>query len=266
MPTFQDHIVWITGASSGIGRALAHTFADEGAHVAVSARRENLLHDLTNEVEAKGRRALPLPCDVTDEAQIEKTVDEIIRHFGQLDVAVANAGFGVTGRVEDLGADEWRRQLDVNVVGLAMTARYALPHLRETKGRLALVGSVGAMIPTPTMSAYSASKAAVRMIGQTLAMELHGSGVTCTTLHPGFVESNITRVDNEGNFHPDRDDPRPEALRWPTDRAARTMVQAIHRRKREYVFTGHGKFFGFLGRHCPGLVHFATTRGILPAP
>lgn len=257
---FADRVVWITGASAGIGRALALRFADLGAHVALSARREERLREVLAEVEARGRRGLAVPCDVADEAQVEGAAEAVVRHFGGLDVAVANAGFVVRGRVERLSAADWRRQLDVNVVGLAMTARHALPHLRASKGRLALVGSVAGMLPVPGVAAYGASKAAVRAIGQALAVELHGSGASCTTLFPGYVESEIGQVDNQGVYRPEQRDRIPERLRWPTERAARVMVRAIHRRRREYVFTGHGTVAGFLGRHWPGLVHFAMTR------
>jgi NAD(P)-dependent dehydrogenase (short-subunit alcohol dehydrogenase family) len=258
---FGDRIVWITGASSGIGRQLALTFADQGADVAVSARRVDRLHEVVAEIEGRGRRGLAVACDVTDEDQLQSAVSEVVERLGALDVAVANAGFGVGGLIEELDAGAWRRQLEVNVVGLAMTARHALPHLRDRQGRLALVGSVSSMVPMPGSGAYSASKAAVRMIGQTLSMELHGSGVSCTTIHPGFVDSDIARVDNQGVYHPEREDRRPQKLMWPTDKAARVMVRAIAKRRREYVFTGHGKVGGFVGRHWPGLVHFALTRG-----
>lgn len=258
---FENQVVWITGGGSGIGRALALAFADEGAAVAVSGRREDRLEHVVEEVESRGGKALAVRCDVTDEASVAEAVQKVVRTLGGLDVAVANAGFGVAGRIEKLSAADWRRQLDVNVIGVAMTARYALPHLRERKGRLALIGSIAAMLVTPGMGAYSASKHAVRAIGQALAVELHGTGVTCTTIHPGYIESEIAQVDNQGRFDPTREDKRPKNLMWPADKAARAMVDAIAKRKREYTFTGHGKVGAFAGRHMPGLVHFGLTRG-----
>jgi NAD(P)-dependent dehydrogenase (short-subunit alcohol dehydrogenase family) len=254
MGRFAEKVVWITGASAGIGRELARVFAEEGARVAVSARRRELLDEVVAELEAAGAIALAIPCDVTDEEAVAAAVDRVVERFGRLDVAVANAGFSVTGRVESLSAAEWRRQLDVNVVGVALTARYALPQLRATRGRLVLVGSAAAFLPVPGAGAYGASKAALRSLGETLSAELAGSGVTCTTLHPGFVESEIARVDNEGVHHPEARDRRPVRLMWPTRRAARVMVRAIHRRRREYVFTGHGRLGAFFGRHLPGVV------------
>lgn len=257
---FAGKGVWITGASSGIGRHLALEFARRGADVAVSARRIDRLEAVADEIRKMGCRAAAIVCDVTDEHAVEHAVSDVIVQLGKLDVAVANAGFAVAGRLEDLNAAAWRRQLDTNVVGVAVTARFAIPELRKTQGRLALVGSVCALMPSPKAGLYTASKYAVRAIGQTASMELAGSGVSCTTIHPGFVDSDIGRVDNQGVFHPERSDKRPQKLMWATEKAARVMVDAINKRKREYVFTGHGKFGAFVGQHLPGLLHFAQTR------
>ncbi len=260
MHSFDGDVVWITGASSGIGAALATEFAKRGAIVCLSARRKEKLEAIAQQCQERGYRAHIYPCDVTDEDAVAKTVASIVADHGALHVAVANAGFSVSGTIESLSAEEWRKQLDVNVVGTALTAKYALAQLRLSKGRLALVGSVMSMLSTPKTGAYAASKYAVRAIGQTLSMELNGSGVSCTTIHPGFVESDIAKVDNSGQFDASRKDKRPAKLMWPTAKAAEVMVNAIARRKREYVFTAHGKFSGYLGRHFPGFVHFAQTR------
>ncbi len=257
---FQDQVVWITGAGSGIGRAMALRFAEEGASLALSGRREERLVEVAKELEAMGAKALPVRLDVCDEDAVHAAAQEIVDHFGQMDVAVANAGFGVAGRIEDLTADDWRRQFDVNVVGLTTTVRAALPFLRPQQGRIALLGSVMSTITFPKSGAYAASKYAVRAIGQTLSMELHGSGVSCTTIHPGFVESEIGQVDNDGVFHGDRKDPRPSKFMWTAERAAKVSVDAIARRKRDFVFTGHGKFAAFLGRHLPIANHWAGVR------
>jgi len=257
---FENKVVWITGGGSGIGRSLALAFADEGAVVAVSGRRLERLELVVTEIEGQGGNALAIPCDVSDESAVESAVARVVDELGGLDVAVANAGFAVSGKIEKLTAAEWRRQLDVNVIGAALTARFAIPHLERRGGRLVLVGSVASMLPTPGVGAYSASKYAVRAIGQTLAVELHGTGVSCTTIHPGYVESEIDQVDNQGVFHAERDDRRPKKLMWSSDRAAQAMLDAIAARKREHTFTGHGKVGAFVGKHMPGLVHFGMTR------
>jgi NAD(P)-dependent dehydrogenase (short-subunit alcohol dehydrogenase family) len=258
---FRDQVVWITGASAGIGRALALEFARRGADVAVSARRVDRLAGVVDEISALGRRGLAVACDVTSDAAVARAVDEVLAGFGRLDVAVANAGFSVGGRLEHLGDADLRRQFDTNVFGAASTARHALPALRQRRGRLVLVGSVAALLASPRAGAYSASKFALRALGLTLQQELHGSGTSCTLVHPGFVASEIAQVDNEGRFDAGREDRRPSRLMWTAEAAARAIATATHRRRREYVFTAHGKFGAWLGKHAPGLVYLLMRGG-----
>lgn len=260
MGAFQDQVAWVTGAGSGIGRALAIELADQGAIVAISGRRQERLEEVARVIETRGGRAFAVPCDVTEERDVERAVQWVVNEFGRLDVVIANAGFSVMGAIRDLSAEDWRRQLDTNVVGVAICARHVLPHLERTQGRIALVGSVSALLPTPHAAAYTASKYAVRAIGQTLSMELEGTAVSSTLVHPGFVESEIAQVDNAGHFDPSRKDKRPQQLMWPADRAAREMLRAIHARKREHVFTGHGKLGAAIGKHAPGLAHWVLSR------
>jgi len=257
---FDNKVVWITGGGSGIGRATALEFARQGAQVVVSGRRVDRLTETVEELRRTGVEARAVACDVCDEEQIAAVVGEIRRELGRIDVAMANAGFSVAGRIEQLSAEEWRRQLDTNVVGAALTAKHALPALRETKGRVVLVGSVAAFICSPGLAPYNASKYAVRALGQTLSIELFGSGVSCTTVHPGFVESEIAQVDNSGRFDSGREDRRPQKLMWPAEKAARVIVSAVRKRKRELVFTGHGKVGAFIGQHMPSLAHRMMAR------
>lgn len=257
---FDGLVVWITGAGSGIGKALAIELAAQGAIVAVSGRRRANLDDVVSAIAAASGRALPVPCDVTDESSLASAVKTILRELGKIDVVVANAGFSVAGPIRALSADDWRRQLDTNVVGAALTAKVSLDALTETKGRMVFVASVAAFTPSPRVGAYSASKAALRSLGQTLDIELHGTGVSVTIIHPGFVESEIAQVDNSGKHDPSRVDKRPKNLMWPADKAARVMASAIWSRKLEFVFTGHGKVGAFVGQHLPGVLRFAMTR------
>ncbi len=260
MTGFEDKVVWITGGGTGIGRSLALEFAKRGAHVAVSGRRRGPLDAVVAEVQRLGRKALAVELDVRDDDAVKAACAEVVSHFERLDVAVANAGMGVMGRFEKLTDAEWRRQIDVNLFGVVNTARHALPELRETRGRLVLVSSISGLMCAPAGSAYSASKFAVRAIGLTLSMELQGSGVSCTLVNPGFVESDINKVDNQGVFDASREERRPKALIWSGEKAARVVVDAVHARKREFTFTGHGKIGAFLGQHLPGGVHFVFTR------
>jgi len=250
---------------------LAIEIAQQGAQaILVSGRRQEKLAQTVQLIGAAGSTGRAIPCDVTEDAQIEAAVQNILGEEGRLDVVIANAGFGVSGSIEKLSASDWRRQFDVNVVGLASTARLTIPALKQTRGRLALIGSVAAYIGIPNSAAYNASKAAVRIIGLTLSAELRSSGVTCTTIHPGFVESEIGQVDNKGVHHPDRKDPRPAALMWTAERAAVVMARAIARRQTEFIFTGHGKIVAFLATRFPNitrpLIERLAIQGISHTP
>ena len=247
-----------------MGRALALEFARRGADVAVSARRTERLAEVVDEIDAIGRRGLAVACDVTRDEEVAAAVDAVMAHFGRLDVAVANAGFGVVGRLDQLDDADLRRQFDTNVFGAMSTARHALPALKRTRGRLALVGSVAGLLASPRTGAYTASKFALRGLGLTLAQELYGTGVSCTLLNPGFVATEIAQVDNAGAFDEGRPDPRPRRLMWTAQAAARVMVDAIEARRLEYTFTAHGKFGAWLGQHAPGLVHLLMRRSGRP--
>lgn len=264
MTKTKEQVVWITGASSGIGKAMAFEWARLGYKVVLSARRKELLDKIALDIKHAGGDSLVVPVDIMDEPSIEAAVQKIITTWGRLDIAVANAGFGVFGSIATLTARDWNRQLQGNVTGLALTVKYALPHLKQHQGRIGLVGSVGAYLPNPYVGAYGASKAAVHSIGLTLQVELKGTRVSCTTLHPGFVVSEIARVDNDGIWHPERIDPRPSKLMWPTDKAAKVMVKAILKRKRTYVFTTHGRIVVWLQRWFPGLVRTIVSKGPKP--
>jgi short-subunit dehydrogenase len=261
MTNTKENVVWITGASTGIGKAMAFEWARLGYKVVLSARCNELLEEIAREINNSGGEALVVPVDILEETSIENAVQSIITTWGRLDIAVANAGFGVFGSIDKLNAKDWNRQLQGNVTGLALTVKYTLPHLKQNQGRINLVGSVRAYLPNPNVGAYGASKAAVNSIGLTLQVELKGTGVSCTTIHPGFVLSEIARIDNEGLWHPERPDPRPLNLMWPTDKAAKVMVKPIMKRRRNYVFTTHGRVLVWLQRWFPGLVRTIVSKG-----
>ncbi len=243
-----------------MGKFLAFELAKYGAKLALSARRVDKLEEVLEKVQQYGSEGILVPCDVMEEDQIRLASESIIEHYGKLDVAIANAGYGVYGLIQDLNGKDWARQLAINVTGLALTSKYAIPHLKKSRGRLVLLGSVAAFIPSPQTGAYGASKAAVRSIGETLQVELTGTGVSCIVIHPGFVDSDITRVDNDGQCHEGRPDPRPKNLMWPTEKAAKVMIKAIYNRKKEYIFTVHGKFMAYVGKHFSGLSRFMMRK------
>ena len=260
MATHAGKVALITGASAGIGAALARELAREGADLVLTARREDRLRDLAREIGTTGRNAVIVRCDVTRDGDVERAVAAAIERYGRLDIAIANAGFGVAGPVAELNLDDFRRQMETNVFGVLRTLYASLPELRKARGQFVIVGSVSGHVPTPATSAYCMSKFALRGFAESIHDELSASGVSVTLVSPGFVDSDIRRVDNRGQVHEDAPDPIPAWLRMPTGQAARQIGRAIHRRRREVVVTGHGKALVLLYRYAPWLLRFLIAR------
>ncbi|TNE50827.1 MAG: SDR family oxidoreductase [Deltaproteobacteria bacterium] len=254
MGQFQGQVVVVTGASSGIGAEMARQFAQQGADVVLTARRVERLEALAEEIRSMGRRALPIACDVTVDGDIEQVVAKTHEELGDIHVVVANAGFGVAGVLEDLTLDDYRRQLETNVFGVLRTVYATLDDLKKTKGRLAIVSSVSGYASLPTSSAYSMSKFAVRALCESITPELHAHGVSVTMLSPGFVASEIRKVDNAGVYKEARKDIAPAWMTMDTDVAVRKMLRAIAKRKRERIITFHGWLTVQLTRWVPGLI------------
>jgi NADP-dependent 3-hydroxy acid dehydrogenase YdfG len=253
----QGKSVLVTGASSGIGAAVARELALHGANLVLAARRLERLEALAAELSPRVR-VVPVQVDVTRDGSVEEAVAAAERAFGGLDVAIANAGFAVTGRVDRLTLDDHRRQLETNVFGVLRTIYAALPALKRARGQLVLMGSVSGHVPVPGLAPYTMSKFAVRALAETLHDELADEGVGVTLLSPGFVVSDIGRVDNHGRLHEAEGSRVPVWLRMPTDEAARQIVAALETRKREAVITAHGRLGVFVYRHAPWLVHAAA--------
>lgn len=263
---FQGSSVFITGASSGIGEALARAFALEGARLALAARRLERLESVRQELMPAAAEVLAVPCDVTSRPSLDAAVAQTAEAFGGIDVAVANAGFGVTGFFQDLSTADFRRQFETNVFGLLDTVYAVLPHLRASKGRLALISSVSGRVGSPASSPYVASKFAVTGLAASIYYDLRADGVSVTCIEPGFVESKIRMTDNAGRFHEDWNDPVPPWLVVPRDRAARAIVSAIYKRKPEAVITGHGKLAVWSARHFPRTVRFIQRQAVQRMP
>ena len=258
---FHGKAVLITGASSGIGEELARQLAQAGAQLTLAARRRELLEKLAQRITAAGKAApLVVRCDVTQEGSLQNAVEESVRHWGKLDVAIANAGFGVVGPLKKLSVEDYRRQFDTNVFGVLRTIYAALPEIEKNKGNIAIVGSVSGWAATPGASPYNMSKFAVRALANAITPELALSGVKVTLISPGFVASEIRRVDNQGTFHEQSKDPIPFWLIMPTDKAVRQILSAIARAKREAIITGHGKALVFLERFLPWVIRAAGRR------
>lgn len=249
-----EKVVFITGASSGIGQALAREAAAQGAAVVLVARRSERIESLAAAIEAAGGRALAVTGDVTRDGDMEAAVAAARRRFGRIDVAIANAGFSCNGRIADLGVDDFQRQFDTNVFGVIRTIKAVLPSLIEARGSIALTGSTNGYLSLPGYSAYCASKHAVRSLADCLRHEVAGQGVSVTHLAPGFVQSNIRVLDKQGLPRANAIDPIPRWLQLPAQRAARQMLCAIEARRAQSIITLHSRLAIFAARHMPWLI------------
>ncbi|NLV41553.1 MAG: SDR family oxidoreductase [Candidatus Hydrogenedentes bacterium] len=259
MRRFEGASVFITGASSGIGAALARAFAAEGANVALVARRPDRLEQVSRDIEAAGGRALVCACDVADAEGLRAAADTAAEALGGIDVVVANAGFGVSGCLEALTLGDYRRQFEVNFFGVIATIQAVLPHLIRSKGRLGVVGSLAGCFGSPTTSAYNASKAAVMSLTESVYHELDEHGVSVTCINPGFVASEIRSVNNEGKYT-GNPDPVPQWLVLPAEKAAADMLRALHRRRPVVFITAHARWLARLNRLSPRLVRWVVRR------
>ncbi len=260
MGRFKDKTVLITGASSGIGRVLALDFAKEGAKVVVTARRKERLTQLAEEIESLGQSALAISCDVTSDEDLAQAVKQTNDAFGAIDVTIANAGFGVVGHAEQLTIDDYKRQFETNTYGVIRTYQATIQDLKQTRGRFVLVGSVAGYVCFPGTTPYAMSKAAVISFAQGIYHECRPHGVSVTLISPGFVDSEIRKVDNDGTYDETRKDTASAWLTMPTDVASRKIVRAIYKRKREAIITGHGKFLQSLSRHFPRITNWLISK------
>ncbi|WP_229052828.1 SDR family NAD(P)-dependent oxidoreductase [Aeromicrobium sp. Leaf350] len=173
---------WITGASRGLGRALAETAAARGDLVVATGRDAATL--------PSGDGLVPMTLDVRDEAAVVATAERIVAEHGRVDVVVNNAGYGLVGAVEELTDDELRGILDTTVLGSARVARAALPHLRrQGSGHLLFVSTTGAVGTMPLLGAYNAAKWSLEGMAQALAGEVAGTGVRVSILEPGGIDT-----------------------------------------------------------------------------
>ena len=192
LASLRDRAVIVTGASSGLGRALAQAVAAKGAHVALVARRRDRLESLAKEIEAQGGRALALPCDVGQPDQIQSAAESALAELGTIDVLINAAGYARHVLFEDQAADEAEEMMRVNYFGVANWIRAVLPTMRARgTGWIVNLSSFAGRIGQPDEASYAASKFAVTGLSESLAMELKPLGIHVLCVHPVLVRTEM---------------------------------------------------------------------------
>jgi NAD(P)-dependent dehydrogenase (short-subunit alcohol dehydrogenase family) len=191
---FENQVVLVTGASSGIGKASAEQFAAEGAKVGLLGRTEDELQEVGDGIRADGGEALEIIADISDVQAVQQAYETLLGEWGRLDVLFANAGVnGVWAPLDELDPDEWRQTIDINLNGTFYTVKYAVPHLKETQGSVIINASVNGtrMFSNTGATAYASSKAAITAFAKMIALELAPAKVRVNVVCPGMIDTDI---------------------------------------------------------------------------
>lgn len=251
---YKDKVVWITGASSGIGEALAYEFACQGARLVLSARRADVLETVRAAC-VNPDVHLVLALDMTETGALAGHVETVLKKFGCIDVLINNAGVSQRSLVKDTPLDVDRRIMELDFFGPVALTKAVLPHmLARGQGQLVAVSSVVGLVATPYRSAYAAAKHAIVGFCDALRAEVFDAGVHVAVIFPGFVRTNVSlsALTADGSAHGVVDGKQETAM--PAERFAREAVAALARGDERIIIAGREKLAVYLGRLSPSLL------------
>lgn len=261
----KNKVIVVTGASSGIGRALARELASMGAKLSLAARRTELLEELRAEL--PGTEILIQTTDVSREEDCRALIEATIERFGQIDVLINNAGISMRAAFEDVDLKVIRQLMEVNFYGTVYCSKFALPYLLKTKGSLVGVISIAGYVGLPGRTGYSASKFAIRGFLDTVRIENLKKGLHVLVAAPGFTASEVRKVALTNDGTQQGETPRDESKMMSSEECARHIVGAIKKRKRELILTfTEGKLTVFLGKFFPSLLDRLTYNHMAKEP
>lgn len=238
MRPWQGKVAVVTGAASGIGRALAQELHQQGCRLALSDVNESGLAETKSLVEQAGGSVLIHRVDVSQRDQMTQWVNDVVGHYGEVDIVINNAGVTVVDTVEHISFEDMEWIMGINFWGVVYGTKLFLPHLRQSKDAyLANVSSVFGIISVPLQAAYNATKFAVRGFTESLRQELHGSSISVTCVHPGGIKTPIAR--NARHYHRPGKTPTHDSTarqfeklaRTPPERAAQVIVRGMQQKK-----------------------------------
>jgi NAD(P)-dependent dehydrogenase (short-subunit alcohol dehydrogenase family) len=198
----EGRVALVTGAGSGIGKAAALRFAQEGALVGVLSHTEDEIRGVAREIEEAGGKAIPLVADVADEGQMKQAVERLAQAHGRLDIVFANAGInGVWAPIDEIQPEEWDRTINTNLRGTYLTLHYAVPHLKKAGGSIVITASINGSrtFTSAGATAYSATKAAQVAMAQMLAVELAKHRIRVNVVCPGKIGTEISENTTKRN-------------------------------------------------------------------
>lgn len=250
---FSNRVVWITGASSGIGAALAREFSRRGARIILSGRRREQLEELREACYLPDAHVI-VPFDLTDPEQVKAAAIEAEAHYGHIDILIHSAGVTQRALVVDTRMDVHRQIMEVNYFGPVMLTKAVLPAmLQRQKGRIVVMSSLSGKISTPYRSAYAASKHALHGFFDSLRAEVTDRGIGVTLICPGYVRTNISvkALRGDGSLYGHMDETQEHGMT--PEACAKGIVRAIARRRDEAVIGGKETWALALYRFFPRL-------------
>ncbi len=250
----KDKIVIITGASGGIGEALAKKFSSEGSIVVIAARQIEKLETLKMELEAAGAKVLAVACDVSKESDCKNLIDQTIKAFGKIDVLINNAGISMRALFNDLDLDVIKKVMDINFWGAVFATKFALPHLLKSNGSVVGVSSIAGKKGLPGRTGYSASKFALEGFLETLRTENIKNDLHVLVACPGFTASNIRKSSLSKDGSSQGESPRTENIMMSPEVVANHIYLATIKRKRDLVLTLNGKLTVWLNKFFPAMM------------
>ncbi len=260
---FKDKVVIITGASRGIGNALALQLADQGARLVLAARDAERLNAVAAECRARGASALVVPTDVVEPAQCENLIAQALKEYGHIDTLINNAGIGMWARfdeVQDLAVFE--RIIRLNYLGAVYCTFYALPSLKATRGRIVGVSSLTGKTGVPARTGYAASKHAMVGFFDSLRIEVAPHGVSVTMAYPDFVATGARFRNLGADGKPVGNAPPYAAGTMTSETCARLILRGAAKRQREIIMSTRGKLGPWARLIAPGLIDRIARRAI----
>jgi short-subunit dehydrogenase len=259
---FHENVTIITGASSGIGRELAYQLAEHGAWLVLGARDIDRLEAVAEVCRARGQRVLAIQTDVREETNCQRLVAHTVAEFGRIDSLINNAGITMWAPFEELHSlDPLEQIMQTNYFGSVYCTYYALPHLKESHGRLVAISSLAGKTGVPTRSGYAASKHALAGFFSTLRIELADQDLSVTVVYPDFVASEIRQRAFGPDGRPLLVSPVQEGKVMTAEACARLAIAGIAARKREVVM-GRGRFLQYLLPFVPNLIDRIARKAI----
>lgn len=254
MKSFRDKVVIITGASSGIGEAVAREFAHRGSKVVLAARSEERLAKITGEIHKINSEVLYLKTDVSIEEDCKNLINRTVEKFSTIDILVNNAGISMRASFMDVDLKVLHRLMNVNFWGTVYCTKYALPYLIESKGSLVGVSSVAGFHGLPGRTGYSASKFAIHGFLETIRIENLKKGLHVMIIAPGFTTTDIRRHALLANGDEQGESPRDEHKLMPPEYVAKWVLKGIRKKKRNKLLTWEGRLTALFQRIVPTLV------------